>query len=378
MRQILTSVLTLTAVLSGAPGFGQRLVPQKDISFAQVAVGPTIETILTLTNRGLYENGYAGVLFFRQGINGAVWNPIVNGTPAVDGEYAVTILPDETVVLKITGAESLENGFVILQANDLILDNFVEANLTYFLRDGGAVVDSIGVPPSGEFYLTSIPFEQFSSIALALANPSTEPEPVQVLLTPIDGTDGKPLPGKSIDLGSSSHTAQFLTELFPGIEMGSGKVEISSSRPIVGTALTLVNGQLSSLPLLPSPIAYNLSFVGNAGSGIPNYDGALALWAEGYFVKGYLVISRVGDQEIESGFVTLVSGQLIDRFLDLSFFAESRYLDGDASNNRLLTIYIGDNDFLFTDVQATGDWLFTYLSDGTTEGGTFTLNRTTP
>jgi hypothetical protein len=342
-----------------------------------VAVGPTIETVLTLTNRGTFEDGYQGELFFWRGSNGAAWNPVINGTPVTEGRYSFTILQDETLALRITGGDVLETGFVHLRAVDLILDNFVEANLTYYIRQGGVVVDSVGVAPSEEVYLAAIPFEQFSTIALALANPSGEPESVPVLITPITG-NGSVLPGKTIELGSHSHNAQFLTELFPGVEMDSGKVEISSPRPIVGTALTLVNGQLSSLPLLPSPVAYNLIFVGNAGSGIPNYEGTLALWAEGFFVKGYLVISRYGEQEVPGGLPVQVSGQLADRFLDLSFFAESRLLDGDANNDRFLTIYMGDIDFLFSDDQATGEWLFTYLDDKTTEGGTFTLVRTTP
>jgi len=377
MRKLVLTLLTATTLLSVSTGLAQRLVPQKDVSFAQVAVGPTIDTVLTLTNRGTYEQGYSGVLMFKQGTSGAAWNPRVNGAVIDKGEFPITILPDETLVLRITGGDTVESGFVILQANDLILDNFVEANLTYFLRSNGAVVDSVGVAPSTEFYLTSIPFENFSTIALALANPSDNAEPVSVQITPIDG-DGTPLSGKSIQLASYAHEAQYLTELFPGVAMGKGKVEIASSRPILGTALTQINGQLSSLPLAPSPVAYNISLLGSAGSGIPNYDGALALWAEGYFVKGYLVISRVGDQDIQTPFVIFVNGQLTDRFLDLSFFAESQYLDGDTTNNRLLTIYLGDEDFLFGDDQASGSWIFTYLSDGTTDNGTFTAVRTTP
>ena len=97
------------------------------------------------------------------------WNPTVNGTAVQDGEYGVEIQPQATVTLRLTGSQ-LEAGAAILLSEDLLLDNLIEANLTYLILEGGRVSDSVGIAPSKEFYRASIPFEKFSETALALVN----------------------------------------------------------------------------------------------------------------------------------------------------------------------------------------------------------------
>ncbi len=272
-------LLAATIFLTGTTAFGQWLVAQKDLAFAQVAAGPGLETVLTLTNRGGHE--YDAKISFSRGLNGSAWNPVVNGTPVTLGQLRFQIPTDQTVVLHVTGTNTVETGFAVIRAIDLYQDNFVEANLTYYFRQNGVITDSVGVSPSTEFYLTALPFEDFFAVALALANPSPNVAPTQVLITLIDGSDAREVTSTTISLGPQAHTAQFLSEIFPGISLGKGKVEIASvgplslPAPIVGTALTLVNGQISSLPLLPSPVAYNIALVGDAGSSIQRIDGTI-------------------------------------------------------------------------------------------------------
>jgi hypothetical protein len=45
--------------------------------------------------------------------------------------------------------------------------SFLEGTLTYYVRDGGFLVDSVGVQPSSELYLTTVPFDDFSKLAMA-------------------------------------------------------------------------------------------------------------------------------------------------------------------------------------------------------------------
>ena len=74
-----------------------------------------------------------------------------------------------TVTLRLTGTQ-LEAGAAILLSGNLLLDNLIEANLTYLILENGHVSDSVGIAPSKEFYRASIPFEKFRETALALVN----------------------------------------------------------------------------------------------------------------------------------------------------------------------------------------------------------------
>ena len=140
-------------------GMGQNYYKRKDVVFGQVAIGKEIETVLNLTNRGVHP--YEGTALFLRGEN-QVWNPLVNGVPISTGEYPLLIPPHSTATLRLSGNQ-LESGAAIIVSRGLILDSFLEANLTYFVQAGQQVVDSVGVSPSQEFYLSAIPFENFRS-----------------------------------------------------------------------------------------------------------------------------------------------------------------------------------------------------------------------
>ena len=78
--------------------------------------------------------------------------------------------------------------------------------------------------------------------------------------------------------------AKYLRQLFPGVQMTGGRLEIQSDAPIIGTVLTDSSGQLSSLPLLPAVKAYTFSAT-VLGSIL---TGELSLWIDGLSVQGYL------------------------------------------------------------------------------------------
>jgi hypothetical protein len=130
---------------------GQNFFQRKDLVLGQVAVGDTIDSEITVTNRGLFT--YAGTLFFRRG-PGDLWNPIVNGSAVSAGKLAIQLAPGETRTFLVTGS-GLQTGTVVLISDDLLLDNFVEGNLTYFYRGPGGITDAIGIAPSQEIYLFS-------------------------------------------------------------------------------------------------------------------------------------------------------------------------------------------------------------------------------
>ena len=144
-------------------------IAQPELLFGQVAIGGQgdleIETIISATNSG--SKTYNGVFSFWTG-EGVSWNPLVNGASTTNGQHAITIPPNETLSLSLTGT-TIESGSAILRGTGPP-ETAVDGNLNYFFRDAGALADSIGVGPSKEIYRSTLPFQNFSTIALALAN----------------------------------------------------------------------------------------------------------------------------------------------------------------------------------------------------------------
>ncbi len=344
---------------------GQDYYPRKDAAFGQVAVGGGIETVINLTNRGTYP--YAGSIRFLRG-QGSAWNLRVNGSVISNGEYSLEIQPKSTATIRLTG-DRLESGAAVVVSQDLLLDNFVEANLTYFVRSGESVADSVGISPSKEFYLTSVPFQDLNSIALALVNGDLSGQRVARVLLRLFTEGGSQLATKTLELGSFFHDARFLSELFPGRNLQRGKVEISSDIPIFGAALTLEEGEISSLPLEPSPVSYTVRMISSEGSVA---TGEMALWAEGFFVRGYFLISAVDEEPLEEAVLELVNGHLFDRFLQLSFaVAEDPFFAEEA------TLYFEHTNFSFDSDVTSDSWVQMFLSDHTTLEGTYEWSRRT-
>lgn len=341
--------------------FGQNFSPQRDIVFGQVAAGGDYETVITLTNRGTQT--YDGTMKFYQG-EGKNWNPAVNGTPITDGKIPVSIVAGATVTYHVTGS-SLSAGFACIMASGQAQTNFVEGNLTYLIRSGATLMDSVGVSPSTEFYLSAIPFEDFSSIALALANGDNTNKTARVTLTLYSETNAN-LGSKDLSLGPSWHTPQFLSEFFKNVQLTKGRIEIVSDIPIFGTALTLLSGQFSSLPLLPSQRAY--TFSANAPGG-ENFAGDASIWAEGPFVKGYIRVTNYNGASMTAA-PYLLYGRLVNGTLMLFTWANTApyvYQEG--------TMYLKIDNFSFATNSYTADWIATSVPDVQSDRGRITLTR---
>ena len=247
-RRFVLVWLAFTAVASA-----QNYYPKKDAAFGQVVVGGGYETVINLTNRG--SHAYAGTLILFQTVNheSVVWNPTINGIAVQDGERELVIQPQATVTLRLTGSQ-LEAGAAILLSEDLLLNNLIEANLTYLILEGGQVTDSVGIAPSKEFYRASIPFEKFRETALALVNGDLNGEKTANVELSLFSADGNPLgPKKTIPLGPPSHLARFLHEHFPGQTLDGGKVEIASDSPIFGNGPHLLRRTILESSTGPGP-----------------------------------------------------------------------------------------------------------------------------
>ena len=332
----------------------QNFYPKKDAVFGQAVVGGGFETIINIANRGSHE--YEGTLILFRTDNGMSidWNPLVNGAAVQNGEYEIEIRPGATVTLRLTGSQLLSGAAVLLSEN-LFLDNLIEANLTYRVRTGGQVTDSVGIAPSKEFYRASIPFEKFTETALALVNGDLDLERTATVELTLFSADGTPS-GKQriLTLGPFSHLARFLHELFPGQTLDGGRVEIASNHPIFGTALTLTGEEFSSLPLEPAPVTYSVRL--DAGESYAT--GELSLWVDGSFVHGYMLISALDGEAFEEPEFSLVNGELEGSRLRLTFtilqdpfFAEE------------VTLTLRNDQFSFDSSVVEGQWIQLFRND---------------
>jgi len=192
-KVILSFILALCFILAcTASGFGQSFFPKKDLVFTQVFAGPLEGTSyfasITVTNQGTLT--YNGTMYFLTGAAGSAWNPSVNQDAVTNGSIDVVLGPDETKSFLITDS-IFTVGYVYFKRDSISLDNHIEGNLAYFSVNGSTLMDAVGVPESREFLITSLPFDYYTDIGLALAHPdltNAGPAEVSVILFDEDNT----------------------------------------------------------------------------------------------------------------------------------------------------------------------------------------------
>ena len=143
----------------------------KTLAFAQIASGGVWVSIINVTNRG--TTTYTGSLNFytmaSDDIHPLPWNPVVNGITITNGRMSISIPAGSTQTLTIT-AQNLQTGFATITPtapSDTDQTSFVEGTLIYHFLSGDTIIDSIGIQPSSQIYMTTIPFDDLSTIALA-------------------------------------------------------------------------------------------------------------------------------------------------------------------------------------------------------------------
>jgi len=283
----------------------EETLPQKNLAFAQVATGPSIETVICTTNRG--DSVYRGCLSFWKAA-GQEWNPVVNGVRISGSALNIAVGPGETRVFRITGDSLQEAGAAMIVAADQSQTNFIEGSLTYSIE--GRDYDSVGIAPSVGLFRSVIPFEDFAAVGLALANPNPS-SPAEVTLRLMDDLGAERESSVRV-LPRRSHEARFLHEIF-STEVQMGRVEIESTEPILGTAVTLIRGEFSALPMLPSPVTYTVIF-----RSLGRTDEAEALlWTEGAYAKGYLRFLKIDGIANTDPATYLLSGTLENGVLRL-------------------------------------------------------------
>ena len=350
------AALAFWLVLLAGAANGQYL-QHKDLAFPQVVAGDSVESVICLTNRG--NSDYLGTMRFWTGQN-QDWNPQVNGSQVTGSSIELSVGPGETVVLRVTGDIDLTAGAVALQAHDLSLDNSIEGTLVYVINRES--YDSVGISPATGLYRSILPFDDFSSVGLALANADSW-EAAVVKLSLFDGSGQ--LQETSVRLlAERSHEARFLSELFTAV-VSNGRVEIESTIPLMATAVTLERNEISALPLLPASVVYE--FRTENGGQVDLAE--VVLWSEGPFVKGYLRFLEVDGEPLTRPENFLVTGTLENEVLRLTQFGAGPEIGGEETVN-----YLKIEGFSFSGGSWAGSYTrimngfpFQHVVDGTFE-----------
>lgn len=288
---MLTILLFAGLAFADAPPVGSYYF-SRDLIFPQVAAGglapnPSYQTWITVTNRGTAT--FTGTMYFFTSA-GTAWNPYVNGSQIAGGMLAVSIAPRTVMTYKVSLPGATETGYAIVSQLENVLTTFIEGNATYYVD---STADSVGVPPGRTFTNASLPFEDFETICLALANPdATSASNVSLKLY---SKDNVLVDTQYVNLPKMSQSPQYLWQIFGTTPraFGRGRVEISASSLIVGVAVTQTEaGQMSSLPLGATTNTYTITTGSYVGSGLSNFFLTdLTVWNEETFLDGF---ARIG------------------------------------------------------------------------------------
>jgi hypothetical protein len=297
----------------------------KDLIFPHVVAGVGYQTSLTVVNRG--AESWQGTLNFYTG-KGKAWNPYVNDAQISNGILSTAIPAKATRTYNVTLPGSVEGGFLIARTSNPVLNSSLQGYLSYHLRDGEQIVDSIGVLPSNSFYAATIPFEDFDTICFALANVGMNGASAAVTFRLY--SDANESRGTYVlPLSDKEHAAMYLGQMFEEVAFKRGRIEIESNTPVSGMALIQVaSGQYSSIPMNSTYRRYHITL-----GGLSEFDiKELTLWTEGLFVNGYMT---VGPPFVKSGSVNsgpdalfAVAGRIENGKMHLHFDGNSSYTYG--------------------------------------------------
>ncbi len=268
-------------------------LPYKELIFPQVAAGGQYQTWVTVTNPGTQP--WSGTFNFyttqtTQGVAQSVpWNPLVNGSPISGGSLAVQIASKATSTYKITLTGSTQSGYLIATTSNTSLDNFLEGNLTYYVGSTSNILDAVGVLPSNPISATTIPFEDFSTIAIGFANAKAQGKTATITLKLFTDKNVQTGTTATVSLTAGAQVAEYLRDAFPTASNTSwrGRVDIESTVPVGMIALSqTAGGQYASLPLDSTTQTFSIT---TTSPEMPSLQ--MTLWSNGLFINGYASIT---------------------------------------------------------------------------------------
>jgi hypothetical protein len=235
MKRLLGMVFLLLMTFA-APAFAQRYTV-----FPQFASGGGLSCELFFANQGLTAVSPVVVSFFD--ING---KPLtVTSNLGVGSQFAFTLGLGVTQLLSITPPSTQITGYVVVEYPSP--GSPVRASLIYASAQGGPVQIDLGVPQQEQGDHFSFPVEVNSSegidTAVALINPVAFNNGVaETLVLNLINTDGSIQANTTVAMQPGQHIAQFIDQLFPGLNNFIGSISVSSPFG-VGVLALRQNGQ---------------------------------------------------------------------------------------------------------------------------------------
>jgi M6 family metalloprotease-like protein len=238
------------------------------LEFSQVAFGDGYSTTLTVLNTSA-AGVFSTLRFFSQ-----------NGAPRLDLGTTINIPANGSTryTLPDVGALTVVWGELIATAGT------VQGTATFELRaKDGTLITTAGIPAvqPGNGYILPLDAAPSESTGIAVANIGTGNVALGFRVLRENGSEVQTIAdGRFTSLGARSQIADFTSNVFPQLESsfrGSLSMRSSTSSPanaIAAMALTVKEGLLSALPVIPDSVSCKLPEAANRGDvglGFPRY-----------------------------------------------------------------------------------------------------------
>jgi hypothetical protein len=244
------------------------------------------------------------------GVPATVVEMTVNGATASSFNYS---LPPRSVVRMVTaGARPEMNTGSIRVTTTGAAGGVPDAVALITSRNTGGTVSqaSFAAQPTGtayRMYVETSADPAWVSSSVAIANSSDSPNTLNLELTKLDGT---PVTSTSITLPANGQIAQFIGELFPGLQSGfKGLLRVSSSAPIGFTGFRCMSNSSGDFIFASTPPQNETASQPSGGLAFPliaagaGYDTQVVLFGQsGQAGSGdMLFVSRDGVPQTASG-----------------------------------------------------------------------------
>jgi len=233
---------------------------ETDLTFPQVVVGESFETILQIANDVASDDSITLEVFSGN------FEGRGNGEPfpvQFDDSEPTTVLTKElspfqetTVRLSLTGSK-VRNGW--LRVRSAAPGGKVSGSLLFRVRSGGEVFDSVGVTSAKRYRFAQIQFDDREpNVATGVAFVNPDDSSVEITIDLFRGELF--LERFSVELDANEHFAKLFSEIFPAFAHTDGTllVETTASRTIPILTLRLDGSQMTSLPV--RPLGFSLQY----------------------------------------------------------------------------------------------------------------------
>lgn len=221
----------------------QAGLPSRFHDFPQIGDGAGITTTFLIFNQ---NDTQATVTISFFGDNGAPLSLTVNGETATSIQAVVPARG--TVSLSSDGSGDGSGGAKVGWAR-LVANQEVGAQAFFEIRQGDAIVTQATVESTGSQRLLDVFVGQEAGTRSGVALVNLSESPIAVRLTLRD-SQGSVRGTIDITLQGREHTAMFIDELFPDVNLTRGSMNLSSTGPLGVTTLQQTGLVIGTLPII--------------------------------------------------------------------------------------------------------------------------------